>query len=168
MFRKWSWSPVPCLSGLGFDKSPTLKRFCLYLPAASWMFACFISWLWELVCTVSVISTPKGMRIITALKSGGAWCGRPARCRSQAYWPTSLLFQWLLGAARLCQLSQECPCQPSRGQDLMLLFHAPAKSHIGRPCFITTPPCVWPWVNFAAFWTPNRYFSPSGEDLSYV
>ena len=54
----------------------------------------------------------------------------------------------------------------------MLLFQAPAKAHIGRPCFQTAPSCV-AMTMFAAFFNPKPIFLPKQRIcvvcvLSYV
>lgn len=122
-----------------------IRAPCFYLFMHHKYFLVFIIWLWETVRTESTTIRPEGLSVIRPTGSGSVRLCGPARCVSRPRRAT-VCFGWLLGAASLCQLSQECPRQPRRGQDLMLLFHA--KSHIGRPCFITPPPpvCVWPFL----------------------
>lgn len=55
-----------------------------------------------------------------------------------------------------------------KGQDLMLLFHGPAKSRTGMPCFITAPPCVWPWLNVQSFLKPQIDISAWAKAMHWV
>lgn len=139
------------LSELSFDKDTVF-----YLFIASQMLYCFI-----LQFRVQNPLYPEGFCFIRRLKSGPFWLCRPIGCRHADQTPSSLSYSDSLEAVRLCQLSQECLRQPRRGHNLMLLFHGPAKPHIGRPCFIILPPCLWPWLNWQCFsLNPKLIFGP--------
>ena len=72
MFREWNRNCEAFLSGLGFDNNSSLKGlFFFNLFIASNIFACFISWLWELLCISNVRSSnQEGLCSLKALKCG--------------------------------------------------------------------------------------------------
>lgn len=116
----------------------------------------FISWLWELLCTESVICDhpPRkpGSNHLNLEQSRRV--GLYVDGQRLADLPPSSFSDSL---ELLDSVSYLRNVLASPGQDLMLLFHGPAsQSHIGSPCSITAPPpCVWPWLHLQPSFKPQ-------------